>query len=108
MEWTGVYGEYDIWFSIKGLELGGGGGIGHIRLSCVDQDYVFYLHISIAVLSIYLQCKVGKVGFPTKYIIKAISEKPLHENWPWRSHIAHYGALATTLQSVFGFSNSFV
>lgn len=32
---------------------------------------------------VYLQCKAGKVCFPTKYIINAISKKPLHmENRP--------------------------
>lgn len=58
----------------------------------------FFLSLFLSNTDVYLQCKAGKVWFPTKYIINAISKKPLHmENRPWCSNLAHYRALATTL-----------
>lgn len=44
--------------------------------------FSFFFLVS-AATDVYLQCKAGKVCFPTKYIINAISKKPLHmENRP--------------------------
>lgn len=72
--------------------------------SCLFILIAFFFFLVSAATDVYLQCKAGKVCFPTKYIINAISKKPLHmENRPALKASALQGSLKQPLLPVFRF-----